>query len=154
MKKMAVVLGCLAITGCALTYEPPISLSASAIQAINLPDEAIFNAAQRALVADGYQITSSDKNSGIISTAPRDMRVESDKVDCGTTLGLDYLKDNRTTTQAAIGVIAYHGKIEVKANVQGYYKPGNVEQDITLTCVSKGKIESEMLHKILAEANR
>ncbi|MEQ1739541.1 MAG: hypothetical protein ABL884_06500 [Methyloglobulus sp.] len=154
MKNMIVGLGYLMMMGCAATYAPPHSLAASEVATVNKPDETIFSSAQRALVADGYQITAADKNSGIISTAPRDMRLEPDSADCGTTMGLDYLKDNRTTTQTAIGVVIYKGKVEIKANVQGEYKPGSVTDDITLTCVSKGKLEREMLHKILVEANR
>jgi len=142
------------ISGCAVTYAPPVSLSASSTQRFALPRAVIFNAAKRALVVDGYQITNADENSGIISTAPRDMRVSPDIADCGTTLGLDYLKDNRTSTHVAMGVVVYNNEMEIKANIQGNYLPSSTDQGITLTCVSKGKLESDMTHKVLAEANR
>jgi len=113
-----------------------------------------FNAAKRALVTEGYQITSTDEASGIISTAPRDMRMTPSDADCGTTMGIDYLKDNRTSTRVAIGVVVYSTEMEIKATVQGEYKPGSNTQDITLTCVSHGGLERDMIHKIMAEANR
>lgn len=63
-------------------------------------------------------------------------------------MGIDYLKDNRTTTRISIGIIADDGYVTVIPTIQGEYKPGDVLQNITLTCVSRGPIEQEMLSKI------
>ncbi len=143
-----------ALGACAVTYAPPIALSPSAVERFSQPRGIVFNAAKRALVADGYQITNIDEPSGVISTAPRDLRLDSATADCGTTLGLDYLKDNRTSTKVAMGIVVYNAEMEAKANVQGEYKPGSASQDITLSCVSRGVLEREMIHKVMAEANR
>ncbi|MEO5350220.1 MAG: hypothetical protein H7836_11305 [Magnetococcus sp. YQC-3] len=154
MKSNLLVLLSILLSGCALTYQPPMSLAPSSVEKISQPKDKVFNAAKRALVADGYQITNTDTDSGIISTAPRDMRLAPSVADCGTTMGIDYLKDNRTSTRIAMGVIVYANTVEVKATIQGEYKPGSNTQDITLSCVSKGILEQEMMRKIIAEANR
>lgn len=151
MRPLFFVLLCVAVTGCAATYAPPITLNKSAVTKITKPKAEVLAAARRALVSNGYQITAFDDGAGVISTAPRDFRVYPEMADCGTTLGLDYLLDNRTTTRVAFGVIANAGKLEVKANIEGEYKPGSVDQNITLSCVSRGVLEHEMLRKI--EAN-
>jgi hypothetical protein len=137
--------------GCAATYSPPISLAQSKIERIDRPKMDIFQAAERALAAGGYQITHADQGSGVISTAPRDLRLQPEIADCGTTMGLDYLLDNRTSTRVAYSIIIHDGRIEIKSNVQGDYRPGAVDQDMTLTCVSRGQLESEMLQKVKSE---
>jgi hypothetical protein len=48
------------------------------------------------------------------------------------------------------GIIVEQGNIIVKARIDGEYKPGSVDQDITLTCVSRGKLEDDMMSKILS----
>lgn len=65
-------------------------------------------------------------------------------------MGIDYLKDNRTATRVGFGVIAEEGKLIVKATVEGNYRPGAVDQNITLTCVSRGLLERAMSGKITA----
>jgi hypothetical protein len=69
-------------------------------------------------------------------------------------MGIDYLKDKRTTTRVAFGLIAEDAKVTVKANIEGEYKPGAVDQNITLTCVSRGLLERDMAAKISAMARK
>ena len=140
-----------ALAGCAATYEPPVSLAQNASVRLSYPAPVVFRAAERALVSAGYQITDANRSAGIISTAPRDMHLTPDEADCGTTLGLNYLKDNRTSTRVSMGVIINMGRITVQSNIQGNYRPGDVMQNITLTCVSKGLLEANMLNRIKAE---
>lgn len=154
MKKIMLCALSLTVFGCAMNYTGPQALSVNATEPLSQPKATILIAAKRALVADGYQITSQDDGSGIISTAPRDMRLTPQTADCGTTLGIDYLLDNRTSTRVSVGVIVYPAELAVKSTIQGEYKPGSVSQDITLSCVSRGLIEQDMLRKIKAEANR
>jgi hypothetical protein len=51
----------------------------------------------------------------------------------------------------AYSIIIHDGRVEVKSNVQGDYRPGAASQDITLTCVSRGQLEADMLQKVKAE---
>ena len=144
-------LAVVALSGCAATYETPRSLAQNATGTYSASQPDALKAARRALVNSGYQITAADDSSGTISTAPRDLRLSPAQADCGTTLGLDYLRDNRTATTVAFGVIIDPGKITVQSTIQGNYRPGAVDQDITLSCVSRGSLEAEMLDKIKAQ---
>ena len=151
MKPFAAVIAFVALTGCAATYAPPTTPVSTAGTAVpGKTKTEILIGARRALVGNGYQITAFDDIAGVISTAPHDQHLAPEVADCGTTMGIDYLKDNRTTTRVAFGVIASDGKVEVKANIEGEYKPGSAIQNITLTCVSRGGLEQEMLQKLLA----
>ena len=63
-------------------------------------------------------------------------------------MGIDYLKDNRTKTEVAINIIVTDKEITVKSNIHGEYKPGRVDQDMTLTCVSRGVVENKLLKQL------
>ena len=151
MRVFIIVIGLLFTLSCAATYKGPTIVA----QQISSPTTAskivILSSAKRILVAQGFQITHSDDTVGTVSTAPRNYRVTPDIADCGTTMGIDYLKDKRTTTRVAYGIIADDNKIIVKTLIEGEYKPGAVDQNITLTCVSRGQLEQEMISKILSE---
>ncbi|MEO6968246.1 MAG: hypothetical protein ABI132_07315 [Rhodanobacteraceae bacterium] len=139
----------LLLSSCAATYKAPDTTTATTSVAVSASEADILRAAKQALVADGYQLTNSDDSAGVISTAPRDLHVTPSQVNCGTTMGIDYLKDKRTSTRVAFGIIAADHSLTVKANVQGEYKPGAVDQNITLTCVSRGVLEQDIISKIL-----
>jgi hypothetical protein len=138
------------LVGCAMTYEQPRTLAQVIRTSVPGTKAEILRISKQVLVAEGFQITSADESAGIISTAPRNLRVTPSEVDCGTTMGIDYLKDNRTTTRVAFGIIAEDSQVTVKANIEGEYKPGAVDQNITLTCVSRGLLERDMAAKIRA----
>lgn len=142
-----------AIAGCAATYVQPKTIAPTISANVLISKANLLRAAKQVLVANGYQITNSDNFAGVISTAQKNQRVTPKQADCGTTMGINYLKDNRTDTSVAFGIIVGKGKITVKADIDGAYKPGAVEQNITLTCVSKGVLERVMLTQILAQAS-
>lgn len=154
MKKLVLAVlmgGVLSLGGCAMTYKAPVSLNQNHSESIDKPKSVLFTAAQRALVVNGEQIMSSNQDAGVISTAARDYRLTPEEADCGTTMGLDYLKDNRTSTKIAYNVIVDENKVAIRTTLQGDYKVGGSVQDITLTCVSRGVLEQQMLQKIKAE---
>lgn len=138
------------IVSCAATYKQPTLVAPQISASVSASKEKIMAAAKKVLVLEGFQITSIDDDAGIISTAPKNLHVTPAQADCGTTMGLDYLKDKRTTTRVAFGVIAEDGRVTVKASIEGEYKPGAVDQNITLTCISRGNIERDMLSKIVS----
>lgn len=135
---------------CAATYTQPTSVAPKTSSSVAASKSDILSAAKKVLIGEGYQITNSDDSAGIVSTALRNLRVTPEQADCGNTMGLDYLKDNRTATRVGFGVIAEEGKITVKSTIEGEYKPGAVDQNIPLTCVSRGQLENEILSKITA----
>ncbi|WP_323600619.1 hypothetical protein [Pseudomonas putida] len=138
------------ISGCAATYQAPTIQSVNAVSNTTASKEQVLMAAKRALVADGYQITSFDDAAGVISTAPKQVKLTPRDADCGKTLGLDYLLDNRTSTKVTMGVIAYQGRYVVRASIAGNYRPGEVSQNMDLTCVSRGNLEALLMEQITA----
>jgi hypothetical protein len=152
MRTLSFLLLSLVFVGCAMTYEQPKTVAQVIRAPVGGTKPDVLRISKQVLVAQGFQITNSDDSAGVISTAPRNLRVTPDQADCGTTMGIDYLKDNRTTTRVAFGIIAEDAQVNVKANIEGEYKPGAVDQNITLTCVSRGVLERDILTKILAAA--
>ncbi|ANC36147.1 Uncharacterised protein [Acinetobacter baumannii] len=152
MKKIlfALVVGS-SLVGCATTYKAPVTLNQSASEQVSATKDQIFKAAQRALAINGEQIMSANADAGVISTAARDYRLTPDLADCGTTMGIDYLKDNRTSTKVAYNILIADNSLDVRTTLQGDYKVGDVTQNITLTCVSRGVLEQKMIQKIKAE---
>ncbi len=143
-----------AVSGCAGTYKAPVMEPVVVSKTTNLTQDAIIRASKSVLISDGYQISSYDDKTGFVSTAPRDLHLSPEQADCGKTMGLDYLKDKRTATRVAYGVIYDDKRVTVKANIEGNYKPGSSIQDITLTCVSRGTLENELLDRIISTASR
>ncbi|CAM0567008.1 MULTISPECIES: hypothetical protein [Acinetobacter] len=152
MKKIlfALVVGS-SLVGCATTYKAPVTLNQSASEQVSATKDQIFKAAQRAVAINGEQIMSANADAGVISTAARDYRLTPDLADCGTTMGIDYLKDNRTSTKVAYNILIADNSLDVRTTLQGDYKVGDVTQNITLTCVSRGVLEQKMIQKIKAE---
>lgn len=143
-------------TGCAMTYRPPegdsLSFSASygGSKSFNYKGsrESMFSAVLEVINSAGFGVSFADKQSGTISTLARDLRVSTLEADCGRTFGIDYLLDNRTHTQVSLNANISESRVSVRANILGEYKPGDVSQDITLTCVSKGMLEIRILQQI------
>lgn len=143
----------LALTGCAATYEAPRAATPSPATAkFNKTKPELMKIVRRQLIAEGIQVINSDDASGTLTTMSLDFRLTPDLADCGTTMGLDYLKDNRTSSKVAYGLVVDDGTIAVRAVLQSEYKPGAVDQNITLTCVSRGVLEQRLLQKF-AEAH-
>lgn len=142
------------LSSCAATYKQPTAAVPQTSFSVAGSKAEILRVTKRVLVTEGFQITNADDSAGVVSTAPRNLRVTSEQADCGTTMGIDYLKDNRTATRVGFGVIAEDGKVIVRTTIEGEYKPGAVDQNITLTCVSRGLLERDMLAKITAGISR
>jgi len=148
--RFAFLIAIVFVAGCAAAYRQPITVAAETSKEIVASQADILRAAKQVLVTEGFQITNADESAGVISTAPRNFRITPEQADCGTTMGIDYLKDNRTSSKIGYGILASDGKLIVKANIESEYKPGAVDQNITLTCVSRGILEPTLLAKIAA----
>ncbi len=147
-KPPAIVISALMLAGCAAAYAPPQGSDVTASTAIPKSKSEILAVARQVVVAQGYQITAFDDRAGIVSTAPRNLKIGAEEADCGSTMGINYLWDNRTTTRVGFGVIAEDGKLQVRANIEGEYRPGSTVQDLTLSCRSKGVLDRDMLQRI------
>jgi len=137
-------------SSCAFTYKAPEGESKSAKANISNNDK-IFKSAKRTLLLNDYKISYLDKEEGMISSKYKNLKVNPTQANCGKTLGLDYLKDKRTKTEVSFNIIVEKKQIEVKASIKGEYKPNGItgDQNITLTCISKGILEKELLKKII-----
>lgn len=150
MKKFLGVGLVLVASGCAMTYQRPITTEVVYAKQLHASKQAILKVAKRVLISEGYQLTYADDESGVVSTSPRNFRLTPEQADCGTTMGIDYLKDKRTSTRVGYGVSVKDGSITIKANIESEYKPGDTMQNITLSCVSRGPLEADMFSKIEA----
>ncbi|CAM4080234.1 hypothetical protein [Pseudoalteromonas byunsanensis] len=148
MKKYLLLSVVILATGCATTYQAPQTPEKVISAQHSKSTSELLRSAKQVLLLEGYQIQTYDDQAGIISTTLKNKKLTIAQADCGTTMGIDYLKDNRTKTEVALNIIVNDSAITVKSNIHGEYKPGSATNDITLTCVSKGTIESEVLKKI------
>lgn len=147
MKKLLLIPTTLLLANCAMTYKAPIGESKSAKSTIT---KNLFSKANRTIILDGYKTTYSNKEDGLISTDYKVVDIKPSEADCGKTMGLDYLKDNRTKTEIAFTIVVDNNSIEVKSNIRAEYKPsGATAQGIDLTCISKGVLEQKLLNKIV-----
>ncbi|WP_444890022.1 hypothetical protein [Microbulbifer sp. DLAB2-AA] len=153
MKKLScVVVGVLLVfglEGCAVKNDAPVIISEYfAIEHFSSKRE-VLSKARQALLRDGFKILSTDLEAGYISTSLKDWRLSPEQAHCGTAKGMDYLNDNHTKTEVAFNVVVDDKAVIVRSNIQGEYIPGELAQNLTLNCVSRGVIEVEMAKKIL-----
>lgn len=153
MTKFASVAAALALAACAHQYVPPTTTAAPLELEVQASRAELFRAAQRVLVEQGFAIRSADEAAGVVSTAPRTMRLTPELADCGQAMGLDYLKDVRTVTRVSLGVIASDGRVRATSGIDGEYKGGGYGiHDVTLTCQSRGQLERDLLLRIRENA--
>ena len=139
------------LISCAATYKPPTIVLENVVKVIQGSKSDLFKATKQILIMEGYQILNSDEESGTISTAPKLMRLDESYCDCGTTMGLPYIKDKRTITKVSVGLLISDNKINAKTTIEGEYLKADVVQSIAMVCISTGKIESELMKKIKAQ---
>lgn len=138
------------VSGCAATYTPPENTQPTNL--LKKPIEAnkvtLLKAVKKTLALNGEQIQDSDENTGIITTIPKTIRLNPDLADCGKTMGLDYLKDNRTNSKFSYNIIVEDNSLTIKGNPTAEYRVGASDQDMNLTCVSKGVLENQLFENI------
>lgn len=148
MKKMLFLFLVLGLTGCAATYTPPTETATILNQSIYAKKEELIKATSIALAIEGIKVVSENKETGVIVTEDKIMRLTPQMANCGTTMGLDYLKDNRTNTKVSYHIIIADNSLKIKANPSAEYRVGAVDQDMNLTCVSKGILEQNLFNSI------
>jgi len=147
--KSILFLSALFLIGCAVTYQQPSLKPSSVIIKHNSTRSAIFSQTKLVLVSNGLTISYIDEANGIIQTESNNVDLDESDCDCGSTMGLDYIQDNRTNTTVSYHIIIDDKTIAVKANIEGDYLKGDPTQGIQLVCVSTGKLENEMINKII-----
>lgn len=143
----------LLLSGCAVPkYLPPDTPNQSASASVQGSKAQILDAAVKALVQNGYQITTVDNASGLISTAPQTMHVTREQADCGTVKGMlasgDPLTYPQPRTRVSFNMLIADNHIEVRSRIDDRLDTPSGERN--LTCVSRGVLEQEMLKEIKA----
>ena len=115
-----------------------------------------FSKVVQTLALDGFSISFSDADAGVITTQPKEQKVTKDQCDCGSFIG-NYLSDKRTFTTLTYQVVIKDSTINVVLNVTGVYKVNNNlfiqsrQADKQLRCTSKGVLEREFIDKVLVK---
>ncbi|MFW1700878.1 hypothetical protein ACG9WR_01475 [Acinetobacter pittii] len=138
-----------ALVGCAATYVAPTTTATVLNQSVKANKTELLKATSVALALDGIKISSENKDTGIIVTEDKVFRVTPEMADCGTTMGIDYLKDNRTNTKVSYHIIVSDNSLKIKASPSAEYRVGGTVQDLNLTCVSKGVLEQRLYESII-----
>lgn len=142
------------VSACAgARYLRPDTPNQSASAAVHGSKTQIMNAAVKALIQAGYQVTAVDNSSGLIAAAPQPMQVTPQQADCGRVKGLlasgDPLTYRQRATRVAFNILAEDNHIEVRARIADRLDPGSPQTN--LTCVSHGVLDQEMLNEIEAK---
>jgi hypothetical protein len=66
-----------------MAYKPPVGDSKSVSVEVQATKGELFKASKRALALEGYQITSSDLDAGVITIASKDYRIDPSYADRG-----------------------------------------------------------------------
>lgn len=133
------------LAGCAATYEPPKTKAREYSAAVDADRSRIAEAARKVLVLDGYQVSGAD---GVLSTGPKLVALSALDADCGTTAGLPYIKDKRTITHVAYGVIAADKHVTIRTTIEGEYLKTHIIAGVAMQCVSTGRLERALLESI------
>lgn len=149
-----IILSLSTIIACAATYQPPGTDPTPHTFSIQSSKERLFVATKRAIIASGYSITDSDLQSGTISTAPKQSRLTESDCDCGTSMGIPYIKDKRTKTAVAINCTVDDSALTVRTAISGEYLSGDVAQGIAFECTSTGALEKKISAAVKSELRK
>lgn len=140
---------CSGLIACSSTYQAPNTTQKTSITfEHNVPDKKVLvKRLIRAFAEFGYQVGYVDEGSGLISIKEKKVKLTPKEANCGTTFGLDYLKDDRVESEVSFNLIVNDSSIDVTAHISSYYRP----QETALKCVSKGVIERQIIERALGQ---
>lgn len=139
----------LLLFSCAAIYKPPVISPPSPDHGfLQKSKSELFNASLTVLAEEGFTITLSDRESGVISTCKKQTVLTEKDCDCGTAMKWRYIKDKRTITSVAINVMIKDGNVSLKTTISGQYLPNDPFLGNTFTCISTGIIEKNIIQKI------
>lgn len=146
--KLILPLVAVALCACNTMYEAPKILSAPRVFSVTGTKETLYQKAAAALIAEGFAITSSDAGLGIISTHRREMVLTEADVDLGTTMGIAYIKDKRTTEYVTVTIQVEADKATIRTDIDGEYLPNDAVYGKKMKGVSKGTIEQKIADRM------
>lgn len=136
----------LSFSACAFTYKPPVITNSGVNIKHQLSDEKAREQVIAALIEMGYTPKDTASKS-LLTTENRKGLTEFD-ADCGTTMGLPYVKDGRTDTWYNVRTQFNKEEVFVITEVNGEYLKGDPMNGKVLTCVSTGAIEKRISAKL------
>lgn len=138
-----------ALAGCASNYKQPQTANSGPV-VISLPgsQELIFKKAVAALLAEGFSIASSDPSLGVISTQRRQMALTKLDVDVGSTWGIDYMKDKRTTVFVTMTIEAAKDRAAIRSDIDAEYLPNDPVYGKRMKGVSRGTLEQKIAERM------
>lgn len=130
--------------GCASSYKEPLTVASAYTFDVPGSAEEVFKKASSALIAEGYAIASADPTLGILSTQRRQMALTPADVDVGSTWGIDYMKDKRTTTYVTATIQTSAGKAVIRTDIDAEYLPNDPAFGKRMKGASRGTLEQRL----------
>lgn len=135
---------------CSATYKSPETIKQTYTFNFSASKEQIYNAIITAISQEGYVVAYSDRELGIINTGMSRKELTEIDCDCGTTMGIPYIKDKRTVTDVALNFTIFDNKFEIRTNITGEYLPNDPVYGKKFECVSLGTIEENLYRRIIS----
>lgn len=139
-------LALLLLVGCGETAPQPVA--ASFVATIAGTQAQLFDATLRTLTTEGYQITASDRPSGIIATAPTVKKLDETYCECPGSFGFNLAKEPRTVIHVAWSVVIAEGSATLRPSIEYAYLVEDPAFGRQGAGQSTGKLEAEMAAKI------
>lgn len=153
MKKLHLFLAAVSLIlfmACAAAYKAPETTRQNYSYDVSASSEEIFNAIITVISQEGYVIAYSDRGLGIINTAMKREELTERDCDCGTTMGIAYIKDKRTVTDVSLNFTIFDNRFEIRTNIAGEYLPNDPAYGKKIECISLGTIEEDLSRQIIA----
>lgn len=104
----------------------------------------VYQKAVAALAAEGYAVAAFDPALAVISTQRRPMPLTESDVDVGSTRGISYVKDERTTVYVTMLIQVNHNRAVIRSNIEAEYRLDDPTKGQLLKGVSKGTVEQRI----------
>jgi hypothetical protein len=139
---------CILQLGCSALYREPQATYQPLVINSDLTKGDLFAKVVRALIAEGYTPAIADRELGLITSQRREMALGVDDVDLGTTMGINYVKDNRTTEFVTVTIQISDKSAEIRADIDGEYLPNDPANGKRMKGVSLGTVEKKIADRL------
>lgn len=102
------------------------------------------DAIREVLTDQGYQVPYASKADGMVTATFRNAKLSAAEADCGSMLGIPYLKDSRAYTNVDVTVTAIDDAMTLDVRIYGALRLGLGLEDKELHCTSTGLIEEKL----------
>lgn len=137
---------------CASMYTKPAIETTLFRQKVPGNTEIIFKTALKLLPIIGYKIEGSNADVGTITTKMVNIKITPDDCDCGTAFGLPVIKSEGVNAKVYFVLGIIDNEMTIKANIEPELKDLMATLAVagmTVTCVSKGKLEELFAKKFM-----